>query len=134
MPGAAEVGNLAYMERLGLWGVGAAFPSFQAFLDSMKRRGITFLEMLSMELKGDGLYVSRGLSFRSVWACLGDMTYRWPAACCGAVPGSEVRGPWNRLLRCATPFAGTPGSRSLLHATAESCTLRELSHNNNAPH
>lgn len=24
----------------------------------------TFLEMLSMELKGDGLYVSRGLSFR----------------------------------------------------------------------
>jgi hypothetical protein len=32
----------------------------------MKRRGITFLEMLSMELKGDGLYVSRGLSFRCV--------------------------------------------------------------------
>lgn len=62
--GVSEVGNLAYMERLGLWGVGAAFPSFQAFLDSMKRRGITFLEMLSMELKGDGLYVSRGLSFR----------------------------------------------------------------------
>lgn len=26
---AAEVGNLAYMERLGLWGPGAAFPSFQ---------------------------------------------------------------------------------------------------------
>ncbi len=44
-PLAAEVGNLAYMERLGLWGVGAAFPSFQAFLDSMKRRGITFLEV-----------------------------------------------------------------------------------------
>lgn len=42
---AAEVGNLAYMERLGLWGPGAAFPSFQAFLDSMKRRGITFLEV-----------------------------------------------------------------------------------------
>jgi hypothetical protein len=118
----AEVGNLAYMERLGLWGPGAAFPTFQAFLDSMKRRGITFLEMvgrqgqgagqgtlahaaaaalllllccrmspkgasplapcsplvcaspapsesslqLSMELKGDGLYVSRGLSFRCV--------------------------------------------------------------------
>ncbi|KAL4431062.1 hypothetical protein ABPG75_006318 [Micractinium tetrahymenae] len=62
--GVSEVGNLAYMERLGLWGPGAAFPNFQAFLDSMKRRGITFLEMLSMELKGDGLYVSRGLSFR----------------------------------------------------------------------
>ncbi|KAI7844526.1 hypothetical protein COHA_001884 [Chlorella ohadii] len=62
--GVSEVGNLAYMERLGLWGPGAAFSTFQSFLDSMKKRGITFLEMLSMELKGDGLYVSRGLSFR----------------------------------------------------------------------
>ncbi|KAI3433451.1 hypothetical protein D9Q98_003264 [Chlorella vulgaris] len=62
--GVSEVANVVYCQRLGLWGAGAAFPDFQAFLDSMKRRGITFLEMLSMELKGDGLYVSRGLSFR----------------------------------------------------------------------
>ncbi|KAL4859390.1 Protein strawberry notch 1 [Chlorella vulgaris] len=62
--GVSEVANVVYCQRLGLWGPGAAFADFQAFLDSMKRRGITFLEMLSMELKGDGLYVSRGLSFR----------------------------------------------------------------------
>lgn len=34
-------------------------------------RGVSFLEMLAMELKGDGLYVSRGLSFRCVSALVG---------------------------------------------------------------
>lgn len=27
-------------------------------------RGVTFMEMLAMEMKGQGLYLSRGLSFR----------------------------------------------------------------------
>lgn len=111
------MGNLAYMSRLGLWGPGSAFPTFDAFLSSMKKRcvgwqagrihqtlgggcggglfsawvcmpllsgpcmppgsgfpqpqppprldrGVSFMEMLAMELKGQGLYVSRGLSFR----------------------------------------------------------------------
>ncbi|GAB4817714.1 hypothetical protein N2152v2_004760 [Parachlorella kessleri] len=62
--GVSEVGNMAYMTRLGLWGTGSAFPDFEAFLDSMKKRGVSFMEMLAMELKGDGLYVARGLSFR----------------------------------------------------------------------
>jgi len=30
----------------GLWGVGSAFADFQAFLDSMKKRGVSFMEML----------------------------------------------------------------------------------------
>ncbi|KFM23228.1 Strawberry notch-like protein 1 [Auxenochlorella protothecoides] len=59
-----EVGNLAYMSRLGLWGVGSSFPDFDSFLSSMRRRGVTFMEMLAMEMKGQGLYLSRGLSFR----------------------------------------------------------------------
>lgn len=62
--GVSEVGNLAYMSRLGLWGLGSPFPDFDSFLASMRRRGVTFMEMLAMELKGQGLYVSRGLSFR----------------------------------------------------------------------
>lgn len=62
--GVSEVQNMAYMERLGLWGPGSAFPNFEAFLDSMKRRGVTFLEMLSMEMKAEGYYVARGLSFK----------------------------------------------------------------------
>jgi P-loop containing NTP hydrolase pore-1 len=37
---------MAYMSRLGLWGAGSAFDDFEAFLDSMKKRGVSFLEML----------------------------------------------------------------------------------------
>ena len=48
----------------GLWGKGSAFENFEAFLDSMKKRGVSFLEMLAMEMKLEGFYVARGLSFR----------------------------------------------------------------------
>jgi C-terminal domain on Strawberry notch homologue/P-loop containing NTP hydrolase pore-1/UBA/TS-N domain len=63
--GVSEVGNMAYMSRLGLFGAGSAFPTFDDFLASLKKKGISFLEMLAMELKGDGFYLARGLSFRS---------------------------------------------------------------------
>lgn len=63
--GVSEVGNMAYMTRLGLWGPGSAFSDFEAFLDSMKKRGVSFMEMLAMEMKAEGNYVARGLSFRS---------------------------------------------------------------------
>ena len=59
-----QVGNLAYMTRLGLWGLGTAFPDFAAFLDSMKARGVSFLELLAMEMKAEGFYLARSLSFR----------------------------------------------------------------------
>lgn len=62
--GVSEVGNMAYMSRLGLWVAGSAFENFEAFLDSMKKRGVSFLEMLAMEMKLEGFYVARGLSFR----------------------------------------------------------------------
>lgn len=39
----------------------------QSFLDSMKKRGITFLELLSMELKGDG--GGEGGCRLCLWAC-----------------------------------------------------------------
>lgn len=48
---------------------GSAFPDFEQFLDSMKKRGVSFLEMLAMELKAEGNYVARGLSFKSVTPC-----------------------------------------------------------------
>lgn len=47
----------------GLWGPGSPFADFKAFLDSMKSRGVSFLEMLAMEMKSEGYYVARGLSF-----------------------------------------------------------------------
>ena len=49
----------------GLWGPGSPFADFKAFLDSMKSRGVSFLEMLAMEMKSEGYYVARGLSFTS---------------------------------------------------------------------
>ncbi|KAL4533952.1 hypothetical protein Ndes2526B_g07167 [Nannochloris sp. 'desiccata'] len=63
--GVSEVGNMAYMSRLGLFGAGSAFPTFEDFLASLKKKGISFLELLAMELKGNGFYLARGLSFRS---------------------------------------------------------------------
>ena len=61
--GVTELSNLAYCERLGLWGEGLPFPSFDKFHQNASKRGVFFLEMLAMELKRSGSYVSRGLSF-----------------------------------------------------------------------
>ena len=62
--GVSEVGNMAYMARLGFWGRGTPFHDAKAFIDAMKHRGVGFLEMLAMDMKASGKYVSRGLSFR----------------------------------------------------------------------
>lgn len=37
-----------------MWGAGSAFEDFEAFLESMKKRGVSFLEMLAMEMKLEG--------------------------------------------------------------------------------
>ena len=62
--GVTDVKNMAFMERLGLWGIGTTFSYFDAFLDSLTRRGLGALEMLSIEMKAAGMYVSRGLSYK----------------------------------------------------------------------
>ena len=49
---------------MDLWGPGCAFPDFDSFLESMKKRGVSFLELLAMEMKAEGKYVARGLSFK----------------------------------------------------------------------
>lgn len=36
--GASEIKNMAYMTRLGIWGDGTAFKTFDAFVDSVERR------------------------------------------------------------------------------------------------
>lgn len=64
------------MERLGLWGEGMAYKSFDNFLESITQRGLGAAEMLAMEMKSAGLYVSRGLSFKQAEV----HTYCTPAA------------------------------------------------------
>ncbi|KAF5837835.1 P-loop containing NTP hydrolase pore-1-domain-containing protein [Dunaliella salina] len=62
--GVSEVGNMAYMDRMNLWGTGTAFQNFEQFLSQMKNQSISFLELLAMEMKAEGKYVARGLSFK----------------------------------------------------------------------
>lgn len=62
--GASEPRNMGYMERLGLWGEGSAFPQFSDFLDVIGSRGVGALEMVAMDMKARGMYVCRTLSFK----------------------------------------------------------------------
>ena len=43
---------------------GTFFPEFADFLQNITHRGIGAFELLAMELKSAGAYVSRGLSFK----------------------------------------------------------------------
>lgn len=36
--GASEPKNMAYMSRLGIWGMGTQFPSFTEFIKAVERR------------------------------------------------------------------------------------------------
>ena len=49
--GATELADLAYMERLGLWGPNAEHADFGAFADALGARGVCGLEMLAIEMK-----------------------------------------------------------------------------------
>lgn len=61
--GVSDVKNMAFMERMGLWGDGAPFRSFEQFIDTVQKKGLGVAEMLAMEMKSSGMYVSRGLSY-----------------------------------------------------------------------
>ncbi|OWF49684.1 Protein strawberry notch [Mizuhopecten yessoensis] len=62
--GVTDVKNMAFMERLGLWGEGAPFKSFEQFLDLVQKKGLGMAEILAMEMKTSGMYISRGLSYK----------------------------------------------------------------------
>src|SRR5215469_5814700 len=64
--GATEVSNLAYAERLGLWGRGTAFPSKQSFIQNIGSGGIAAMELVARDMKAMGSYVSRNLSYDDV--------------------------------------------------------------------
>lgn len=42
---APQVGTMGYMARMGLWGPASPFADFKAFVDSMKNRGVSFMEV-----------------------------------------------------------------------------------------
>ena len=64
--GASDVNNLAYATRLGLWGACTAFADRRAFVESLRRGGIAAMELIARDLKMQGLYCARALSFAGV--------------------------------------------------------------------
>ena len=65
--GATTVQNLAYAQRLGLWG-GEDFPfsTRSEFIAAIEDGGVAAMEVLARDLKALGLYAARSLSFDGV--------------------------------------------------------------------
>ena len=64
--GATEVSNLAYADRLGLWGEGRPFASAIEFVSKIANGGLAAMEMVARDLKQLGLYTARSLSMKGV--------------------------------------------------------------------
>ncbi|RWR27430.1 methylase [Sinirhodobacter populi] len=65
--GATTVHNLAYAQRLGLWG-GEDFPfaTRAEFVEAIEGGGVAAMEVLARDLRALGLYTARSLSFAGV--------------------------------------------------------------------
>lgn len=65
--GATSVHNLAYAQRLGLWG-GEDFPFLTRtdFIAAIEAGGVAAMEVLARDLKALGLYAARSLSFEGI--------------------------------------------------------------------
>ena len=63
---AVNVEDLAYGQRLGLWGEGAALPTVEAFVSEISKGGVAAMELVSRDMKSMGLYTARSISFNGV--------------------------------------------------------------------
>ena len=65
--GASAVENLAYAQRLGLWGSSdLPFGNRSEFVAAIEAGGVAAMEVLARDLKALGLYTARSLSFEGV--------------------------------------------------------------------
>lgn len=64
--GATEVSNLAYAERLGVWGEGTSFSNKSAFISKISEGGLAAMELVARDLKAMGVYIARSLSYDGV--------------------------------------------------------------------
>jgi predicted RNA methylase len=64
--GATEVSNLAYADRLGLWGRGTPFASRDNFVTEVDKGGVAAMELIARDMKQLGLYMARNLSYDGV--------------------------------------------------------------------
>jgi predicted RNA methylase len=65
--GATTVHNLAYAQRLGLWGSeDFPFATRAEFVEAIEAGGVAAMEVLARDLKALGLYAARSLSYEGV--------------------------------------------------------------------
>jgi predicted RNA methylase len=64
--GATEVANLAYGDRLGLWGEGTPFADKRDFVGKIQTGGLAAMELVARDMKAMGAYIARNLSFEGV--------------------------------------------------------------------
>jgi hypothetical protein len=64
--GFSDVANMAYANRLGIWGPGTAFKDFQDFRSQIDQGGIGAMELVARDLKAQGKYLSRFISYDGV--------------------------------------------------------------------
>lgn len=65
--GATTVHNLAYAQRLGLWGdKDFPFATRSEFVEAIEAGGVAAMEVLARDLKALGLYAARSLSYEGV--------------------------------------------------------------------
>ncbi|PBC09398.1 strawberry notch family protein [Mesorhizobium sp. WSM3859] len=65
--GATTVHNLAYAQRLGLWGGDDfPFPNRAEFIEAVENGGVAAMEVLARDLRALGLYTARSLSYDGV--------------------------------------------------------------------
>ena len=55
--GASEPRNMAYMARLGLWGKGTSFATFDNFIAAVEKRGVGAMEIVARDMKLRGKLV-----------------------------------------------------------------------------
>jgi len=64
--GTTVIDNIAYMERLGIWGRDKPFANSEDFITDMKNGGLSAQEVMVRDLKAQGLFISRGLDMSDV--------------------------------------------------------------------
>ena len=63
---ATEVHNLAYADRLGLWGEGTPFKDKLEFVEKIQAGGLAAMELVARDMKAMGVYIARNISFDGV--------------------------------------------------------------------
>ncbi|MDD3920221.1 MAG: strawberry notch family protein, partial [Eubacteriales bacterium] len=64
--GATDVNELAYAQRLGLWGRGTAFHDVNDFISKIGSSGIAAMELVARDMKAMGSYLARSISYDGV--------------------------------------------------------------------